>query len=118
LLYLAGPTVMFIMARLSFPRATKTQDLDQYYTDVSERLWYFAGVFFAITIVFNIVLLDVPLMSAGPISQAILCIFSIACANTSRSYIHVTGLIALIIQLVWRGWSHILGTVVHTTPLA
>ncbi len=109
LLYLALPIVLFLLARLVFPNDADSQDLAAYYPSVSSRIWYLAGAFFAFALPFNVVLLEVPLWSAGPISQIALFCYAMVCANTANPVVHYVGVAGLFSQSLWRGISSVVG---------
>ena len=106
--YLLGPTILFLLSRLTFPNPSETQDLVEYYSEVSSRLWTLLGVFYIYAIGSNILLLDVPIWSSGPASQAFLALYAIICSRVENRYIHSVGIVLLMTQLLWRG----LGTLV------
>ena len=110
LLYLAGPIILFLLARLSFPNTAESQDLTKYYADVSARIWYLVGAFFVFAIPFNTVLLDAALISSGPISQIALLSYALICANTSNRTVHFIGVAGLVLQATWRGISDVVGS--------
>jgi len=106
--YLLGPTILFLLSRLTFPNPAETQDLVEYYSEVSSRLWTLLGIFYIYAIGSNVLLLDVPIWSSGPASQAFLAIYAIICSRVENRYIHSVGIVLLMTQLLWRG----LGTLV------
>lgn len=108
LFYLLGPTILFVLSRLTFPNPAETQNLVEYYSDVASRLWSLVGVFYIYAIGSNVLLLDVPIWSSGPASQAFLAIYATICSRVENRYVHSIGIVLLITQLLWRG----LGTLV------
>jgi hypothetical protein len=108
LFYLLGPTILFLLSRLTFPNPAETQNLVEYYSEVASRLWALVGVFYIYAIGSNVLLLGVPIWSSGPASQAFLAIYAVICSRVESRYIHSIGIVLLITQLLWRG----LGTLV------
>lgn len=108
LYYLLGPTILFVLTRLTFPNPAETQNLIEYYSGVASRLWGLVSIFFIYAIGSNVLLLNVSIWSPGPMSQAFLGIYAAICSGVENRYLHFTGIVLLIMQVLWRG----LGTVV------
>lgn len=103
LFYLLGPTILYVLSRLTFPNPTETQNLIEYYAEVASRLWSLVGVFYLYAIGSNVLLLDVSIWSPGPASQAFLAIYATICSRVENRYLHSIGVLLLIMQLLWRG---------------
>lgn len=107
LFYLLGPTILYVLSRLTFPNPTEAQDLVEYYSGVASRLWSLVGVFYIYAIGSNVLLLGVSFWSPGPISQAFLGIYAIICSRVENRYLHSIGVVLLITQLLWRGLGNV-----------
>jgi hypothetical protein len=103
LFYLLGPTILYVLSRLTFPNPTETQNLGEYYSEVAGRLWGLVSSFFIYAIGTNVLLLDVPIWSSGPASQAFLAVYATICSRVENRYLHSTGVVLMIAQLLWRG---------------
>jgi hypothetical protein len=110
LFYLLGPTILYVLSRLTFPNPTETQDLIEYYSDVARRLWSLVGAFFIFAIGSNVLLLDVSIWSSGPASQAFLAAYATICSRVENRYLHGIGIVLLITQLLWRGLGHVVAS--------
>jgi hypothetical protein len=110
LFYLLGPTILFVLSRLTFPNPTETQDLIEYYSDVASRLWSLVGAFFIFAISSNVLLLGVSIWSSGPASQAFLAAYATICSRVENRYLHGIGIVLLITQVMWRGLGNVVAS--------
>ena len=110
LFYLLGPTILFVLSRLTFPNPTETQDLIEYYSDVASRLWSLVGAFFIYAICSNVFLMDVSIWSPGPASQALLAAYATICSRVDNRYLHGIGIVLLITQVMWRGFGSVVAS--------
>ena len=110
LFYLLGPTILYILSRLTFPNPTETQDLNEYYSAVASRLWGLVGAFFIYAMGSNVLLLDVSIWSSGPASQAFLAGYATICSRIENRYLHSIGVVLMITQLLWRGLASAVAT--------
>ncbi len=103
LLYVTGPIVLYLAARLLFPQVVVDgADLGKYYARHGPKVWSLIAAFFVVAILVNTVLLDAPLFSSGPISQAGLILVSLFVRRSPRPWVHATAIVLLLLQLSWR----------------
>lgn len=110
LFYLLGPTLLFVLTRLAFPNPTESQDLVEYYSEVASRLWILVAAFYLYAIGSNVLLLDVSIWSVGPASQAFLAVYATVCSKIENRYLHATGIVLLVMQLLWRGLGNVIAS--------
>lgn len=110
LLYVAGPVILYLAARLLFPQNLASANLPAYYARHGPMVWLFVGLFFAYTVPVNTVLLDVPLLSAGPATQVGLLVLALVARKTSKAWFHTVTIVLLYLQLIWRATSNVVGS--------
>jgi hypothetical protein len=110
LFYLLGPTILYVLSRLTFPNPTETQNLIEYYSDVASRLWSLVGAFYIFAISSNVLLLGVSIWSSGPASQAFLAAYAAICSRVENRYLHGIGIVLLITQVMWRGLRNVVAS--------
>lgn len=109
LLYVTGPILLFLAARLLFPQVVEGVDLGAYYARHGPKVWSLVALFFVVAILVNTLLLDAPLFSSGPITQAGLILVSLIARRTTDPWIHTTAIALLILQLSWRTTLDVVG---------
>ena len=109
LLYVTGPIVLYLAARLLFPQVVEGADLGEYYARHGPKVWSLVAVFFVVAILVNTLLLDAALFSSGSITQALLILVSLLVRRTNRPWIHMTAIALLLLQLSWRTTLDIVG---------
>jgi len=110
LLYVLGPVILYLAARLLFPQDLANADLPAYYAQHGPKVWLFVGLFFAYTVPVNTILLDVPLLSLGPATQAGLFLMAMITRRTSKAWFHTVTIILLYAQLAWRATTNVVGS--------
>lgn len=109
LLYLIGPIVLYVTARVLFPQDVEGVDLGAYYTRLSAKLWLLVALFFAYAVAVNVVLLGVPLLSKGPASQGALLVIALFARRARGQWVHLGAIALLFAQLVWRATQNVVG---------
>lgn len=109
-LYVAGPVILYLAARLLFPQDLANADLPAYYARHGPKVWFFVALFFAYTVPVNTILLDVPLLSSGPATQVGLLLLAMIARKTSNAWFHAVTIVLLYLQLVWRATANVVGS--------
>jgi len=109
LLMLLPVVILYLVARLSFPRTVEGADLDRYYERVSPVLWLLvAGVYLSFA-VFQPVLYGsfVPILLT---SQVIIMLMALIATKVRAVAYHYVLLILMLVQVSWRGIVLTIGT--------
>ena len=109
LVMLLPVVVLYLLARISFPKEIDGADLKQYYDRVAPALWILvAGVYISFA-VFQPILYG----SFQPVlltSQVVIAIAALAAAKVDTKIFQFTLLALMIVQVAWRGLILTVGT--------
>jgi hypothetical protein len=101
--------ILYLVARISFPKEVDGADLKQYYKRISPALWFLvAGVYISFA-VFQPILYG----SFQPVlltSQVVIAIAALVAAKVDTKMFHFTLLALMIVQVAWRGLILTVGT--------
>jgi len=109
-LYVMGPVFLYVAARLTFPSQLEGADLAAYFELQRRTIWHLVALFMLTAILGNVLLLDAPLVSAGPLSQASLVLVALIAARSSRRPVQAIAVALLLLQTAWRTTINIVGS--------
>ena len=100
--YVTPPVILYITARILVPQTVEGSDLVSYYRRMGPTLWRLVAALFVSFILTNTLLLDVPMLSAGPLSQFGAAVVALVASRVDRSSVHWVAIFLLMVQLAWR----------------
>lgn len=109
LVMLLPVVILYLLARISFPKEIDGADLKQYYERMAPALWFLvAGVYISFA-VFQPILYG----SFQPVlltSQVVIAIAALVAAKVDTKMFQFTLLALMIVQVAWRGFILTVGT--------